>query len=402
VAIYGAWIGGALLVGERVIRPLHTLSNMIAALREGDFSIRARGADPRGAIGLALWEVNALAELLRQRRLDVTEATALLRHVMDSIDVALFAFDDDSRLRLLNREGERLLALPAERALGLTAAELGLADAMTGETPRLVELPLAGGAGRWELRRGPFRQAGRPHELVVLSDLTRTLREEERLAWQRLVRVLSHEINNSLTPIQSLAGTLRDLLERDAARSPAERQGAPLDLRQGLDVIENRSRSLSRFMNAYAQLARLPRPRLTSVDVPGWVGRVTALETRGPVAIETGPALMVSADGDQLDQLLINLVRNAMDAALETGGAVSVSWSSDGDWLEVRVRDDGPGLSDTANLFVPFFTTKENGSGIGLALCRQIAEGHGGTLALANRENARGAIATLRLPVRRG
>ncbi|MEO5618299.1 MAG: ATP-binding protein [Candidatus Eisenbacteria bacterium] len=403
VAVYGAWLMGALLVGERLVRPLHTLSNMIAALREGDFSIRARRADPHGAIGLALWEVNALAESLRQRRLDVTEATALLRHVMDSIDVALFAFDEEAKLRLLNREAERLVALPAERALGRSAADLGLAAALEGDTPRLIELPLAGGAGRWELRRGPFRQAGRPNELLVLSDLTRSLREEERVAWQRLVRVLSHEINNSLTPIQSLAGTLRDLLDRDAAaRASPDREGPPRDLRQGLEVIENRSRSLSRFMNAYAQLARLPRPRLAGVDVPAWVGRVVALESRLPVSVETGPGVMVSADGDQLDQLLINLLRNAVDAALETGGSVTAGWTSDGDWLELRVRDSGPGLADTANLFVPFFTTKENGSGIGLALCRQIAEAHGGTLSLANREGARGAIAILRLPVRRG
>lgn len=397
--VFGGWIAGALIVGERVVRPLHTLSNMIAALREGDFSIRARGSDPRGAIGLALWEVNALAETLRARRLDVTEATALLRRVMDSIDVALFAFDDAQRLRLVNREGERLLALPSERALGRPAAELGLAGALEGETPRLLDLPLAGGAGRWEMRRGPFRQDGRPHELVVLSDLSRALREEERAAWQRLVRVLSHEINNSLTPIQSLAGTLRTLLEREGRAHP--------DLEQGLEVIENRSRSLTRFLDAYARLARLPRPKFTSVDVATWVQRVVALESRLPVAVAPGPSLAIAADGDQLDQLLINLVRNAADASLETGGAVEVAWSTDGDWLDVRVRDEGPGIADTANLFVPFFTTKTSGTGIGLALSRQIAEAHGGTLELVApgepSANGRGpgALARLRLPVRR-
>jgi len=393
LVVFGGWLVGAALVGERVVRPLHTLSNMIAALREDDFSIRARGSDPRGAIGLALWEVNALAETLRARRLDVTEAVALLQHVMDSIDVALYAFDDQGKLRLINREGERLVARPAERAIGLHAAELGLAAALEGETPRLLDLPLAGGAGRWELRRGPFRQDGRPHELVVLSDLTRALREEERAAWQRLVRVLSHEINNSLTPIQSLAGTLRDLIAREGRRSP--------DLDQGLDVIENRARSLTRFMNAYAQLARLPRPKLASVDVAAWVNRVVALEARLPIAIETGPPILVAGDGDQLDPLLINLVRNAVDASLETGGGVVVTWTSDGDWLDLTVRDEGPGIAETANLFVPFFTTKANGTGIGLALSRQIAEAHGGTLELSAPETGAGAVARLRLPLRR-
>jgi PAS domain S-box-containing protein len=392
--VFGAWIVGALLVAERVTRPLHTLSNMLAALREGDFSIRARGAEVRSAMGLALWEVNALADAMRRQRLDVTEAGALLRHVMDEIDVALFAFDETGRLSLINREAERLLGQPAERAIGRSASDLGLSSVLEGATPRLIELSLVAGASRWELRRGPFRRDGQPHELVVLSDVTRALREQERAAWQRLVRVLSHEINNSLTPIQSLAGTLRTLLGREPAPAPA-------DLGQGLEVIETRARSLSRFMNAYAQLARLPDPRRAPLEVGEWVRRVAALESRLPVAVEAGPALRISADGDQLDQLLINLVRNAADAALETGGSASVGWSAEGDWLEVRVRDEGPGLGDTANLFVPFFTTKEGGTGIGLALSRQIAEAHGGSLELVSRTDRSGAVAQLRLPAPR-
>jgi two-component system nitrogen regulation sensor histidine kinase NtrY len=390
--VFGAWLAGGLLVRERVARPLHTLSNMLGALRDGDFSIRARGADLGSAVGLALWEVNALADTLRRRRLDVTESTALLRHVMDSIDVALFAFDEAARLSLVNREGERLLGQPAERVLGESATALGLGAALEGETPRLVELRLDGGAGRWEMRRGPFRQGGLPHQLVVLSDLSRALREEERQAWQRLVRVLSHEINNSLTPIQSLAGTLRSLLERD------DDARVDSDLGHGLDVIETRARSLARFMNSYAQLARLPQPRLARLEVAGWVERVAALEDRLPVRIESGPSAWLIADGDQLEQLLINLLHNATDAALGTGGGVRVRWHAEGESLVVEIEDEGPGLPETANLFVPFFTTKPGGTGIGLALSRQIAEAHGGTVTLENRGDARGCVARIRLP----
>jgi nitrogen fixation/metabolism regulation signal transduction histidine kinase len=388
-----AWLAGAMLARERALRPLQTLANMIAALREGDFSLRARGADPAGAMGLALWEVNALADALRARRLEFTEASALLRHVMDEIDVALFAFDAGGRLRLVNREGERLIDLPAERSLGRAAAEIGLAEALAGETPRLVDLRLPGRAGRWEVRHAPYRQDGRPHTLVVMSDLSRALREEERDAWQRLVRVLSHEINNSLTPIQSLAGTLRTLLERgEGARAAA-------DLHQGLDVIEARARSLTRFMNAYARLARLPQPRRAPLEVGECVRRVAALEPRLAIAVAGGPPVTLQADGDQLDQLLINLVRNAVDAALETGGGASVGWSVADGWLELRVEDEGPGIAEATNLFVPFFTTKAGGTGIGLALSRQIAENHGGSLTLADRQGARGAVAVLRLPL---
>jgi nitrogen fixation/metabolism regulation signal transduction histidine kinase len=398
-ALWLSWLICAGVAVERAVRPMQTLSNMVAAIREGDTSIRARGADPEGALGLALWEVNALTEAVRRQRLGAIAATALLRRVMDSVDVAVFGFDPERRLRLVNGEGERLLGRPSERLLGLEAQWLGLGTCLEGETPRLVDLRLAGASGRWELRRGQYIQDGRPQELVFLSDLSRALREEEREAWQRLIRVLSHEINNSLAPIQSIAGSLRSILER------GESSAAPAELSEGLDIIETRSRSLARFMHAYARLARLPKPTLATVDAGGWVRRVAALETRLAVEVVGGPEVTLHADGDQLEQLLINLVRNAVDAALETHGRVWLEWSVADDVFELRVLDEGPGLVDTANLFVPFFTTKPAGTGIGLALSRQIAEAHGGTLVLENRggdsatKRRPGCTAIVRLPV---
>ena len=314
---------------------------------------------------------------------------------MEQIDVAIFAFDPERRLQLVNRGGAALLGMVPEHAQGLGAAELGLADTLEGHTPRLLELSFAGPAGRWELRRGSYRWEGRPHQLVVLSDLTRSLREEERTAWQRLVRVLSHEINNSLTPIKSIAGSLRASAVREVQAA-----GLRTDLADGLAVIETRAEALGRFIQAYARLAQLPRPVPREVDVPDWVRRVATLETRVPVELTGGPAIAIQADGDQLDALLINLVRNAADAALETGGGVRIGWHTQDDSLLVRVEDDGPGIADTSNLFVPFFTTKPEGTGIGLSLCRQIAEAHGGSVTLAPGPRRRGAIATVRLPLR--
>ena len=135
------------------------------------------------------------------------------------------------------------------------------------------------------------------------------------------------------------------------------------------------------------------------MDVGAWVQRATRLESRLPVAIEPSPAMTLQADGDQLDQLLINLVANAVDAALPTGGGVRVKWAQRGELFELTVQDDGPGLPDSANLFVPFFTTKPGGTGIGLVLSRQIAEAHSGTLSLANRAGAHGCEARLTLPL---
>jgi signal transduction histidine kinase len=244
------------------------------------------------------------------------------------------------------------------------------------------------------MRRGLFRQGGRPHQFVVLADVSRALREEERKAWQRLIRVLGHEINNSLTPINSLADRLNTLLQR----SPPEGELRE-DLQRGLGVIANRSEGLTRFLASYTKLAKLPPPTFTSVDVAAWVQRATRLESRLPVEIVPSADVTLQADGDQLDQLLINLLANAVDAASATGGGVRVKWTTRENSFELTVQDDGPGLPDSANLFVPFFTTKPGGTGIGLVLSRQIAEAHSGTLILANRAGTRGCEARLTLPM---
>jgi nitrogen fixation/metabolism regulation signal transduction histidine kinase len=391
------WLGFAFATRDAVVRPLQTISNLLAALREEDFSFRARVSRREDALSEAMAEVNALAQTLREQRLGALEATALLRKVMEEIDVAVFTFDGASRLRLLNRAAERALARPAEQVLGLSAAELGLSDALAGDVPRVVELALPGESGRFEVGRGTFREGGLPHQLLVLSNVSRALRDEERQAWQRLIRVIGHELNNSLAPIKSVAGSLESLLAREP-RPPDWEE----DLRRGLAVIGARAESLTRFTAAYSRLARLPRPQHEPLKVEEVVRRVAGLETRVAVAVSPGPDLTLRADGAQLEQLLINLLRNAADAALETRGGVRVGWrrvSGFPSSLEIVVEDDGPGLPQTTNLFVPFFTTKPQGSGIGLVLSRQIAEAHGGSLGLENRTPDAGCRARLRLPL---
>ena len=388
------WLIAGLMLRDAAVRPVQTLSNLLAALREGDFSIRGRGARPDDALGLAFLEVNALGDTLREQRLGALEATALLARVIEEIDVAIFAFDAGEVLRLANRAGTRLLAQPGERLLGRSADDLGLARCLREEHQGGFEQTFPGASGRWEVRRSTFRQRGQPMQLLVVTDVSRMLRQEERQAWQRLVRVLGHEINNSLAPISSIAASLGELSRR--VPRPMDWDA---DLATGLEVIASRAGSLTRFMAAYARLARLPPPQRVPVDVGTWVRRVAGLETRCAVRVASGPEVVVSADGDQLEQLLINLVGNGVDAARETGGGVTVGWEVGAGTLAVRVLDDGPGVADTANLFVPFFTTKPHGSGIGLVLSRQIAEAHGGTLTLQNRKPGPGAEALLTLPL---
>ena len=392
--IVALWLSFAFAVRSNVVRPLQTLANMESALREGDFSFRVRGAQTGDALGELMLEVNALSEMLREQRLGAMEASALLSTVMTEIDVAVFAFDSEHRLRLVNRAGERLLAQNSERLLGRRAEELDLGECLEGESARTLEKNFPGQGGRWGFRRTVFRQGGVPHYLVVLADLSRALREEERQAWQRLVRVLGHELNNSLAPICSIAGSLDDMLKR-ASRAPDWEE----DLQRGLRVIAERSEALSRFMRDYARLTRLPKPQLQPVDLGRLVRVAVGLETRMAVELVPGPDATMQADPDQLQQLLINLVRNAVDASLETGGKVRVGWTSAGRMLSLFVLDDGPGIANPANLFVPFFTTKPGGSGIGLALSRQIAEAHGGTLSLANCPGGKGCEARVQLPL---
>jgi two-component system nitrogen regulation sensor histidine kinase NtrY len=390
------WLWSALSIQGLVTRSLESIASLLAALRQGDFSVRGHKSGDNDALGATLSEINGLADALARQRTDALEASALLGKVMGEIDVAVFAFDRGRRLRLANRAAERLFSNAGPPALGTPAAELGLTELLEGPTPRTVDVNFAGGSGQWELRRSSFRLEGLPHELLVLSDLRRALREEERQAWQRIIRVIGHELNNSLAPIRSIAADLQETLRKPSAARPADFED---DLARGLAVIDRRSAALDRFMTSYARLAKLPPPRLGPVDVGAWLRRVVELEQRLPVRLAQGPSLTIQGDGDQLDQLLINLVRNGVDAAVETGGAVDVGWRKLARQVEITIADEGLGVSDTHNLFVPFFTTKPGGTGVGLVLSRQICEAHRGTLTLEPRPDRRGALARLLLPL---
>lgn len=397
--IFGFWIGYALATREIVMRPLQTMANLLTALREGDFSTRARGANRDEPLGDVMSEINLLGGVLQEQRLGALEATALLRTVMEEIDVSIFAFDSNETLRLVNRAGQELLAQPAERILGREAKELDMSDCLVGDATRVMNRTFPGAAGRWGMRRTMFREGGLPHSLIVIADLSQPLREEELKAWQRLVRVIGHELNNSLAPIKSIAGSLSTMLKRDP--KPADLDE---DLRNGLEIIEARAEGLNRFMQSYARLAKLPPPTKQPVQIGPLLRRVVSLETRTEVTVVEGPDVVVSADAAQVEQVIINLVKNAVEAVPDAGqpGAptccVRAGWRALPGWVEIFIEDDGPGIANSQNLFVPFFTTKPSGSGIGLVLCRQIAENHGGALTLENRADATGCVARMRLP----
>jgi two-component system nitrogen regulation sensor histidine kinase NtrY len=404
------WWVLALALHDQTVRPLQTLANVVAALREEDYSFRARGATAEDALGELSLEVNALADLLADQRIRAIEATALLRRVVEEIDAPLFAFDPGRVLRLVNPAGEKLLQQAAVRLLGRTADEIGLADCLSVASEALVALPANSSSARWLVRQSKFREKGVPHTLVVLSDVSRALREEERNAWLRLIRVLGHELNNSLTPIKSIAGSLGSRLA-EVELNPEQRR----DFERGLAIIEDRTASLNRFLQAYRQLAQMPPPVMKRVALIPIMERVVFLETRMVVTMSPGPDVMLMVDSDQIEQMLINLVRNAVEAAIEPsqGGEnssssandrecrkpqVALSWVVGDQSVEITIDDNGLGLLNPSNAFVPLYTTKPSGSGVGLALSRQIVEAHGGSIELLNLDEKRGCRVRVRLP----
>lgn len=411
LALVGAelfvWWLLALALQEQTTRPLQTLANVIGSLRDEDYSFRARNAAPEDALGELSLEVNALADMLSDQKVRAIEATALLQRVVDEIDAPLFAFDLSRKLRLVNPAGERLLHDTKTRLLGRGASELGLEPCLTGDNESLVELHLRESHARWLLRRSAFRQHGVPHTLLVLSDVSRALREEERRAWQRLIRVLGHELSNSLAPIKSIAGSLSSRV----SSTPMEDE-VRSDLQRGLGIIEARSASLHRFLEAYRRLAQMPAPVLREITLGPLVSRAAGLETRVNVCVEPGPDVAFQADPDQLEQMLINLVRNAADAVLETrtgeeegqkpspadSNGVLVRWDARPEDVVLTIEDEGHGLLNPANVFTPFYTTKPTGSGVGLVLSRQIVEAHGGSIEIGNRPGGRGCAVKIVLP----
>ena len=391
---------------DQLIRPLQTLTNVVAALREDDFSFRARGARRGDTLGDLALEINSLANTLQTQRSAAHDALTLVERVMTSMPLPVLAFTPDGHLRLLNHAARQVFQLSHDFAIGLSAMDLGLTPLLQAADEDLythgdVSASRTPTSTRWSIRRTAFRLHGVPHTLFVLSDVASALREEERVAWQRLIRVLSHEINNSLTPIKSIAGTLRSRLPE---LNPEDPETPFSDFYRGLRVIEERSASLNRFLEAYQHLTHLPAPKLQLFPLQDLLEQLASLETRLELLVSSGPSLEVFADRDQLGQLLINLIRNAVDAVTDpytsAGQVPEVILESfrAKEEIIVQIHDNGPGLTNSANLFVPFYTTKPNGSGIGLVLARQIAAAHKGSLTLVNRTGMSGCTAEVRLP----
>ncbi len=390
-----AWAGLTAMLYNRVIRPIQTASNMLSALREGDFSMQGGFIDDEDALGQLMIEINTVSSLMRDQRLGAVEAGALLDKVVEEIDVAFFTFDPDNRLKSINPAGEKLLLKSAADLLGSSAEELGLEPFLGADPRRPVEHAFPARFSRWGFTRGGYRDHGVPQILLLVADLSQPLREEERMAWKRLIRVLGHELNNSLAPIKSLSGTLAGIARMDPLPEDWRE-----DMADGLEVIESRSEKLRGFLEGYSSIARLPPPTKEPFPVGVFLRRLASLETRIEVILVEGPECRINADSGQLEQLIINLLKNAVDAVRESKqGGIRLGWTRSEQAVVIWIEDDGPGIANPDNLFTPFYSTKKGGSGIGLALSRQIADAHDGSLSITNREDATGCLAKLILPI---
>ncbi|MDX2111905.1 MAG: ATP-binding protein [Verrucomicrobiota bacterium] len=397
ITLAGAcWLGFTVALLSRIIRPLQTASNMLSAMREGDFSLHASYTHEEDPLGQVMLEINQLNDILRAHKLDALEALNLLNKVVSEIDVAVFTFDPEGRLGLVNREGERLLGRSAKEAVGKPAHELGLNECLVSDNDAcLLDGPFPNRPGRYTMRRGSFREGGRPHTLLLLTDVSQPLREEERQAWKKLIRVIGHELNNSFAPIKSLSASMIKLVH-----SPNPLPDLREDLTEGLQVIHDRAEGLNKFLAEYSRLAKLPPPCKQPTQLAPLIERAAMLQQdRLRFTVVGGPECELLADPHQLEQVCINLFKNAIEAAISTGGGVSVRWEQQDGEVKIIIDDEGPGIANPDNLFIPFFSTKPGGSGIGLTLSRQIIEAHGGHLDLVNRTDVpHGARATVVLP----
>lgn len=391
-------IGACLMVAHRCLRsalqPIRSLGNVIDAIRLGDYSLRVR-TDRPGIIRELATDINRLSVSQSGQAQGVVESRAMIAKLVTALPLPWFVFDDQGRLRLTNPTADRMLGSSAP--VGINAAALGLDKLMLSRSGATVQVVLPGASGRYVVHQETFRERGERYQLLLLVEVETALRAERQQAWESLVRVLAHEINNSLAPIKSIAETLADMLKKDDELSTTELQAQ-------LQRIAHRASSLVSFVHNYASIARLPQPQMKTVQINQLIRHCIDLQPAHKVST-SGEALTIKADPVLLEQALINLLKNADDSASHCNAPkIDINWRYEPrhaqPGLLIAITDNGVGLSATDNLFVPFFTTKPGGSGVGLLLTRRIAELHGGTLSLRNRaDNRSGAVAELWLPM---
>ena len=350
-----------------------TLSNLLEAMTNGDYSLRGKKQYTDSALGNLVAQINLLSETLAKQKLEVEQHQLLLAKVIKHIDVAIIAMDEKEQITLANPAAEKLLTQ----------------NQSSGQTPDIEALKQS---GKYNIVQDQFIENGKQNRLWFITDVRDLLRAEERKTWQNLIRVLSHEINNSLTPISSLSQTLQRLVNRSEDLSEEKP-----DIEDGLTLINERANSLKTFIDSYRNLSRLPEPKKQPTNIKLLLEKVINLFEQRTINLTCDNEIQFNLDPIQFEQLLINIIKNANEAMPSTQGQIDIGSTSNNDTLTLTIKDQGPGINNPQNLFVPFYTTKAKGSGTGLVLSRQIIEAHGGDLVLKNREDETGCEVVISL-----
>jgi len=382
-----AWVAHLALTPVR--RLLRSLEGAVSSYRDGDFSISI-ASTRRDELGALIRMHNMLGATLREQRQHLTQRELLLDTVVQNSPVALLLADSNDNVvyaniaaRHLFNEGRNPHGLDLHELLADAPAPLR--EAFASEGDRLFGVELEGAEEIFHLAQRGFRLQGRPHRLYLVRRMTRELSRQEVATWKKVIRTISHELNNSLAPITSLAHSGAELVRRD----DRER------LLAVLGTIGERARHLHGFIAGYAEFAKLPAPRPQVLDLPQFLHKL-ALHTHFRIIGE--PPAQACFDPAQMEHVLLNLIKNAHEAG-SAEDAVEMEVQRIGTQLRIEVRDRGAGMGKTVleNALLPFYSTKRSGSGLGLALAREIVEAHGGRIALANREEG-GLRVTLSLP----
>ncbi|WP_096087694.1 sensor histidine kinase [Agaribacterium haliotis] len=390
-------VPSALAVGAfwfSVFRPWQAVANILMGFREDDYSLRSAVDNSKDVVNVVLRELNAIADYLSSSRSSAYESQKLLSRILAEVDVAVFLFDNHKHLVMANRYACKLYGLTEARLIGQSVDDLGLSFAQLAAHTSAHEHGFPKYKSRWLVKHSAYRQQGLPYQFILLADIGVNLREEELDAWRKLIRILSHEINNALTPMKTTTGSMARILPRTDSYPDWK-----VDFSEGLEIIDERVDNLNRMVSSYAKLARLPEPQKQMMALRPLLQRLYETYKDKGLQLLTENELSFEADPAQLEQVLVNLIKNALEAS-DRGKPIELSWRREPHSVEISLRDFGQGIDNPDNLFIPYFTTKSEGSGIGLVLSRQIIEAHGGQLQLQNSDSGPGCLASIRLPLR--
>ncbi len=381
---------------RKLTHQMLSMQNLLHSLAQGDYSFRLRPLYDNGELGKLIKTINTLSNRLSQQRRETVESQLLLSTIIEHIDVAIVALNDESIVSFYNAAAKNLFLIEQAGSRLTLIDPLAFVNSLPAGHHQVIELALRFTRGKYQIHLEEFREAGQQHKLLFVTDVNRLLRNEERKAWQSLVRVISHEINNSLSPIASISQTLSRLISRQETLLEDYD-----DLIDGLAIITSRANGLKEFLDGYKQLAKFPEPQLQWVFIDKLIRKTAVLFKEQNIIFDGASDTRICIDPVKFEQVMINLIKNAAEsmAQINVLGTIQISWTTDGTLFRLIICDQGAGINNADNFFVPFYSTKKNGMGIGLVLCREIIEAHNGRLSIANKLDEKGCCVSIELPL---